>query len=174
VTESAPLLIPHLRHRHRHDEGEDDLALRVLFHRDPRAGHQGRVLLHQVEHVSVDDHFGVGAVSGTSVRTNFSQAEELDFVGPTVAFRAAPRGSYGLVKVSAAYARGQYVSRGDDCCASPPPRNIWPRAGVFWNASGAWLFHPWALETGPVAAVDVTTWGSVTFSANWALGLALP
>jgi hypothetical protein len=122
------------------------------------------------------DHFAAGALwgesgQGGSLNCFFcpSQNETLQFFGATVAARTAPRGSYGLLEVGAAYAWGQYWAT-----AGPLPQNA-TRGGVLWSVSGAWLFHPYplGLETGPVLVMDVTTWGSLTLTANWALGFAL-
>lgn len=48
------------------------------------------------------------------------------------------------------------------------------RAGAVLNVCAAWLFHAGLLEIGPAVTVETTTWGSVTATANLALGLAVP
>lgn len=128
------------------------------------------------------DHFGAGAFWGTSGQGGsldciFCPAgnETLQFVGATLAARTAPRGSYGLLVVGAAYAWGRYwVTGGFDFGVGPtsqPP--VDSRAGILGSLSGAWLFHVDGFETGPVLVADVSTWGSVMLTGNWALGFAL-
>jgi hypothetical protein len=117
-------------------------------------------------------HFGIGALWGDSGQTAgiFGATEALQFVGATVAARTSPRGTYALIEVGAGYAWGQ--DQGGGLLDRPSPTN---QAGVLWSVSGAWLFHVSAFETGPVLAMDmVTTSGSFTLTANWALGAALP
>jgi|HubBroStandDraft_1064217.scaffolds.fasta_scaffold02210_10 hypothetical protein len=117
------------------------------------------------------DHFGAGAFWGDSGQSAgpFGAAEALQFVGASVAARTAPRGNYALIEVGAGYAWGQ--DQGGGLLDRPSPTN---QAGVLWSASGAWLFHFDAFETGPVLAMDmVTTSGAFTLTANWSLGLAL-
>lgn len=116
------------------------------------------------------DHVGVGAFWGGSGQSTglFGATEALQFVGATVAARTAGCGSYGLLMVGAGFVWGQ--DQGGGFLDRPTPTST---AGILGSVSGAWLFHVGAFETGPVLVLDVTRFGSVMFTANWAVGFAL-
>jgi hypothetical protein len=105
-----------------------------------------------------------------------SENEATQFAAATLAARTAPRGSYGLLTLGAGYAWGRRWLRG---APSLLGRNEGTEsgetyyAGAVLNLSAGWLFHPGALEIGPLFVVDATTWGSVTFTANLSVGVVL-
>jgi hypothetical protein len=125
------------------------------------------------------DNAGLGAffdASGQSTVCLLCPAtkEAAQSVGLTLAARTAGRDSYGFFAVGGGYAWARRSeSEGLELYneGSPPPDTHY--SGGIVNMSSAWLFHPGELEIGPLVVANVTTWGSITFTANLALGLAL-
>ncbi len=139
-------------------------------------------------------YFGVGAFGGVwgdatpcGLFLCDQKSETTYFLGLAAAARTKPGRTsrpgrfdtgYGLLRLGAGYAWGDYSETrgsGNWLSLAPRPPPLWATyTGAEFEVTGAWLFHPWVFEIGPVVQFDATTWGSVMGSGNIALGLALP
>jgi hypothetical protein len=131
--------------------------------------------------VWVDPYVGIGGLWGVSNVTRRmelfggSDTESDSFVGAGLAFRSAPRGSYGQLGVGVAYAQGHRDNAYEqyDFSGAPlnnPPSQSFSYSGAMVNVSAAWHFHAGNVEIGPHFDLDLATWGTLMLTGNLVLG----
>ena len=124
------------------------------------------------------DHLGAGAFVGAASQGPLclfclQHTESTGTLGFIVAARTARKGSYALLTVGGGYVWATQLTRQTGLFGEQTMTEA-TRAGAVLNVCAAWLFHAGVLEIGPAVTVETTTWGSVTATANLALGVAVP
>ena len=124
------------------------------------------------------DHLGAGAFLGAAAQGTLcvfclQHSESTATLGFILAARTARKGTYALLTVGGGYVWATQLTRQTGLFGESMLTDA-TRAGAVLNVGAAWLFHAGVLEIGPAVTVETTTWGSVTATANLALGLAVP
>jgi hypothetical protein len=120
------------------------------------------------------EHMGMGAFCAASGQTAIFSGTNLTFAGVALASRTSGRGSYVLFTMGAGAAWGTHMQSSGVFGDAPPPPDV-HYSGVSYNATLAWLARTSSgFEPGGLLAVDVTSWGAVTVTANLALGFGAP
>ncbi len=122
------------------------------------------------------DNVGIGAFGGASAQSTVtllgpSENENDEGLGLALALRSSPGRHYVLFSVGGAVAHGhEWRTAGlslDGNSSVPAPID---HDGTSYDLVLGWLADTRGLEVGALMGLDVTSWGTATFTANVALG----